>query len=182
MRIEKIKIPLFCIIITCLSSSFYAQNSIPEFTGTNLDKEKITFPSDLIGKKTLLGFAFSKQSQDDIQSWAQPVYDEFIDKESLASLVYDVNVYLVIVLSKSGNAFREKVEKELRENILKEFYPNIIICDAERKDIREKLNIVEKDVPTLYALDKNAGIKQKESGAFSMKKLERLSAHLEMEN
>ena len=177
-----LKIPLFCVILLAFSASSYTQITIPEFTGSNLNNQKLNFPSDLNEKKTLMGFAFSKKSQDDIQSWAQPVYDEFIDKESLASLVYDVNVYLVIVLSKSGNTFKEKVIRELKENILKEFYPNIIICDADRKDIREELNITEKDVPTLFALDKNGKIKKKESGAYTMKKLERLSDHLEMEN
>ena len=176
------KIPLFFIIIFSFVGQINAQLAIPSFTGADLNEKKIDFPSDLIGKKTLIGFAFSRKSQDAIQTWAEPVYYEFIDEESLASMVYDVNVYLVIVLSKSGNTFKEKVKRELRENILEDFYPNIVLCDAERKDIKEELNIDQQDAPTIYALDAKGRIKETESGSFSMKKMERLSDHLEMEN
>ena len=40
----------------------------------------VDLPNDTKGKYTLLGLAFSKKSEDDLNTWVEPVYWKFIDK------------------------------------------------------------------------------------------------------
>lgn len=158
-----------------------AQTKLADFSGTDLNGHAVNFPKDILGKKSLVGFAFSRKSQEDLESWAQPVYDEFIDKESLASLVYDANVYLVIVFNAANASFRSRLEKELKENILVEFFSNIILCDDESKYIKTLMKIEDEDIPVLYTLDEDGRITHHTSGHYTDKKMEILSSFLEME-
>jgi len=46
---------------------------------------------------TLLGLAYSKKSEDELNTWFVPVFNKFIQKATglLAGMGYDVNVYFV---------------------------------------------------------------------------------------
>ncbi len=170
------------LLFTILISGYgFSQNGIPTFHGMDLNDGSVNMPEDALGKKTLIGFAFSPKAQEDLESWAQPVYDEFIDKESLAAMVYDANVYLVIVFNKINSSVRKKAIKEMKENILPEFYGNIILSDVLAKEIKKELEIKNNDVPAIYTLDENGKITSTSSGRYSSKKLENLSNYLEKE-
>jgi hypothetical protein len=159
----------------------FSQKSIPEIEGTDLNEERVKFPANLKGKKTLIGFALSKESQEDLESWVQPVYDEFIDKESLAAMVYDVHVYLVIVFNKVNAGIRKKVIKKMKENILPEFYSNIILSDIMVGDIKKTLDIKNEDVPILFTLNQQGEITSVINGRYTSKKMDNLSSYLEIE-
>lgn len=158
-----------------------SQKSIPSFQAVDLNEAVINFPEDVKGKKTLIAFAFSQKAQEDLESWIEPVYYEFIDKESLASLVYDVNVYLVIVFNKVNSSFRQKVKNDLKENVLKEFFGNIVLCEESANYISLGLDESNSEIPTLYALDENAEIKETVNGRYTEKKMETISAKLEID-
>jgi hypothetical protein len=172
---------LIIFFLLALTQKLSSQTKLAEFTGTDLNGYKVDFPKDILGKKSLVGFAFSRKSQEDLESWAQPVYDEFIDKESLASLVYDANVYLIIVFNAANASFKGKLEKELKENILVEFFGNIILCEDDSKYIRTLMKIDNEDIPILYALNEKGEITHHTVGHYSDRKMEVLSSFLEME-
>lgn len=158
-----------------------SQTTIPSFQAVDLNDVVIDFPADVKGKKTLIAFAFSQKAQEDLESWIEPVYYEFIDKESLASLVYDVNIYLVIVFNKVNSSFKQKVRNELKENVLKEFYGKIVLCEEGSGYILSGLEESNSDVPTLYALNENGEIKETVIGRYTEKKMEIISSKLEIE-
>ena len=172
---------LSALVVISFGTKSLAQKKLPAFSGTDLNGHKVEFPTDLKGKKSLVGFSFSRKSQEDLESWAQPVYDEFIDKESLASLVYDANVFLVIVFNRANSAFRNRVEAELKEGILKEFYVNVVLCDDESGEIVDRLGVTQEDVPVLYALNGEGYIVFTTTGHYADKKMEELSSYLEIE-
>lgn len=180
MNFHKAKYTPILIFFIILSTSAMAQQAFPEFTASDLNNKNVLFPDDLKGKKSLVGFALSRKSQEALQTWVQPVYDEFIDKESLASLVYDANVYLIIVLNSTASTFRNKAETELKANILKEFYPNVILYEDSERQIKEKLSLTDDDIPFLITLDEEGNITSQTSGFYSDKKMESLATFLEM--
>lgn len=157
------------------------QKTIPSFQAVDLHDMTVNFPDDVKGKKTLMAFAFSQKAQENLESWIEPVYYEFIDENSLASLVYDVNVYLVIVFTKVNSAFRQKVRSNLKENVLKEFYGNIVLCEESAGYIFFETDENQSEILTVYALDTNAEVKETVTGRFTEKKMELISAKLEID-
>src|ERR1043165_4433449 len=69
----------------------------PAMQTETVDDKKVSLPGDVKGKYTLLGLAYSKKSEDELNTWFEPVYSKFVQKASglLAGMGYDVNVYFV---------------------------------------------------------------------------------------
>lgn len=167
------------LFVTSLSVS--AQNRLPSFSGTDLNGKMINFPKSFEGRKTLVGFAFSSKVQSDLQSWLEPVFYELIDTNSLASMVYDAEVYLVICFNKSNVGFKKKVRKELEDNVLPELYANVVLTEADAGQISSKLSIKDKTIPHLYTVDKSGIITYYTSGLYTERKFEKLTEFLEIE-
>ena len=176
--VKGIALFLFLFVI---SLGVSAQNRLPTFSGTDLNGKMINFPNSFEGRKTLVGFAFSSKVQSDLQSWLEPVFYELIDTNSLASMVYDAEVYLVICFNKSNVGFKRKVRKELEENVLPELYANIVLTEADAGEISSKLGIKDKTIPHLYTVDKSGVITHYTSGLYSERKFEQLTGYLEIE-
>src|SRR5690606_31929306 len=62
-----------------------------------VEDKKVNLSLDVKGKYTLLGLAYSKKSEDELNSWFQPVFEKFIQKTGgmLSGFSYDVNVYFI---------------------------------------------------------------------------------------
>ena len=118
LKITPINILSLFLLLFVISLELNAQNQLPSFIGTDLNGKKINFSQSFKGRKTLVGFAFSSKVQSDLQSWLEPVYYELIDTNSLASMVYDADVYLVICFNKTNVSFKNKV----REKIWRKMY------------------------------------------------------------
>ena len=96
-------------------------------------------------------------------------------------MVYDANVYLAIVFTKVNDSFRPKVEKELKENILKEFFGNIVLVEGAYSYLKDGLDIRNEDTLWIFTKNEQGSISSKSSGAFTEKKLDYISSFLEME-
>src|SRR5436190_7330974 len=89
-----------CIFIRLSLSSLKAQvigKVFPDMEAETVNDKKVKLPQDVKGKYTLIGLAYSKKSEDDLNSWFQPVFSKFVQKTTglMASFTYDVNVYFV---------------------------------------------------------------------------------------
>ena len=172
---------IFLVPMLIFSHVIIAQVNIPEVVAKDLNGKTITIPKDLNGKKSLIGFALTPKNQDQLVTWAQPIYDELLDENSLASMVYDVNVVLVICFNKTNIKFKKRVLKELKENVLNEFYDNVVLTEADSKQITEGLEIKNKETINLYTLDISGDVTSHTTGSYSEKKFDNLSNHLEIE-
>ena len=76
---------------------------------------------------------------------------------------------------------RKKAIKEMKENILKEFFSNIILSDMTAGEIKKALEIKDDDVPTLYTLNQQGKITSVFNGRYTIKKMDKLSSYLEIE-
>ena len=52
----------------------------PDMEAETVEDKKVKLPNDTKGKYTLLGLAYSKKSEDDLNSWFSPVYNKFVRK------------------------------------------------------------------------------------------------------
>ena len=65
---------------TCSSLVIFGQTGdvFPEIDVLDLNNEALTIPADIKGKFSLIGVAFSEDAQQDLYTWSQPVFSEFL--------------------------------------------------------------------------------------------------------
>lgn len=147
--------------------------------GENLNEQKVVLPADARGKFTLLGIAYSQKAQEDLETWVEPVYYEFIDKSGFNSLVYDVNVYLVMMFTGSNKVVYEKAREKIKEGTDKEFFKHTFLYKGELESYEEKLRLPDRDTPAFYVLDKDGKIIHMTEGSYTARKLEKIGELVE---
>jgi len=95
---QKIHLFFLLSIVYCLlsiDSTAQIGKQFPAITGETLEDVEITIPSDTKGKFTLIAMAYSKKSDEELQTWFEPVHYKFIAKAGMFDKDYDVNVYFI---------------------------------------------------------------------------------------
>src|SRR5690606_40255941 len=99
-------------------------------------------PADVAGKYTLLGLAYSKKSEDELNSWFQPVFEKFIQKNKglFEAFGYDVNVYFVPMFTGVNAAATGTAKKKAIKNI----DPNLLPYRSEEhtSELQSRENLV----------------------------------------
>jgi len=90
----------FLLLFTVSVSTVHAQvigKIFPDMEAETIEDNKVKLPDNVKGKYTLLGLAYSKKSEDELNSWFQPVFQKFIQKNKglFEGFGYDVNVYFI---------------------------------------------------------------------------------------
>src|SRR5215467_3076999 len=87
----------FLLLSICPCVAQVIGKAFPSMTAETVDDKKVNLPQDTKGKYTLLGLAYSKKSEDELNTWLNPVYSTFIQKQTgmIQGFSYDVNVYFV---------------------------------------------------------------------------------------
>jgi hypothetical protein len=167
--------PVFAFIFfTTFISEAQVGDQFPEMSGISLTDEEITVPTDTQNKYTLIGLAYSKKAEDDLTSWFQPIYNEFVREESSGGLIpsmkADVNVVFVPMFTgiKQGasNAAIRKMKKDIDEKL----HPHVLVYSGKLGDYKEALDFEKKDTPYFFVIDKNGIIVYATSGKYTAKK------------
>lgn len=146
-----------------------------------VEDKKINLPTDTKGKYTLLGLAYSKKSEDELNSWFNPVHNKFIRKATglLAGMGYDVNVYFVPMFTGVNAAATGTAKKKAVKNVDPQLLPYILFYRGELKTYKEALDFEKKDVPYFFVLDKEGKIVYATSGRFTPDKLDDIEDSME---
>jgi hypothetical protein len=133
------------------------------------------------GKYTLLGLAYSKKSEDELNSWFSPIFNKFIRKPEgmMAGMGYDVNVYFVPMFTGVNAAATGTAKKKALKNTDPQLLPYILFYKGELKKYKEALDFERRDIPYFFVLDPNGKIVYATSGAFSEAKMEALEDVIE---
>jgi hypothetical protein len=150
--------------------------TFPSLTGQTLTNKKVTIPTDTKNKYTLLAIAYSQKSEKDLNGWMQPIYETFLDKETL--FTYDVNMYFVPMIGGFKQVAGEKIEQKLKEGTDKELHGNVLVYKGSMADYKNSLNFDGKDKPYFFILDKSGKIIYATSGEYTDKKLEEIEDKL----
>lgn len=150
--------------------------TFPDLKGETVEGKKIALPEGVSGKYTLLGLAFSKKSDDALQTWFKPVFSSFVQDASSAGLfsdfAYDVNVYFVPMFTGAKKVAAGPARKQMLKKVDEELHPHVLFYIGEMGTYRDDLGLKEKDEPYFFVLDKTGKIVYATSGAFSQKKME----------
>lgn len=145
----------------------------PGMEAETVEDKKVNLPTDVKGKYTLLGLAYSKKSEDELNSWFGPVYNKFIKKATglMAGMGYDVNVYFVPMFTGVNAAATGTAKKKALKNIDPQLLPYILFYKGELKTYKEALDFEKRDIPYFFVLDKEGKIVYATSGGFTEDKL-----------
>jgi len=162
-----------------LSTVLLAQSneSFPVMEAETLSRKLINIPENLNGKYSLIGLAFSKKSEEYLNSWFQPAYNQFIykpEKPSLFAVQYDINLYFVPMFTGVKRPAYEKVMESVAKDIDPLLYPHVLFYKGAIKEYKEFLNFDGKEVPYFYVLDPLGNIVFSTSGKYTDAKMQQI--------
>lgn len=153
----------------------------PEMEAETVEDKKVLLPGAIKGKFTLLGLAYSKKSEDELNTWFQPVFEKFIQKNKglFEGFGYDVNVYFVPMFTGINAAATGTAKRKAIKNVDPQLLPYILFYKGELKPYKDALDFENKDIPYFFVLDKEGKIIYATSGKFSKSKLDEVEEVLE---
>ena len=153
----------------------------PAMEAETVEDKKVHLPADVKGKYTLIGLAYSKKSEDELNSWFQPVFEKFVQKSTglMSGFTYDVNVYFVPMFTGVNAAATGTAKRKAIKNIDPQLLPYILFYKGELKPYKEALDFEKKDIPYFFVLDPEGKIVYATSGKFSTDKLDKVEEVME---
>jgi hypothetical protein len=153
----------------------------PALEAETVEDKKVNLPEETKGKYTLLGMAYSKKSEDELNSWFQPIFEKFIQKNKglFEGFAYDVNVYFVPMFTGVNAAATGTAKRKAIKNVDPQLLPYILFYKGELKPYKDALDFEKKDIPYFFVLDKAGKIVFATSGKYSKAKMDEVEAVLE---
>ena len=177
---------LLLIIFTGLLCISYSQAQVvgkifPALDGETVEDLVITIPEDTKGKYTLIGMAYSKKSEEDLNTWLQPAYSTFINKAEglFSSFGYDVNLFFIPMYTGLKAAASGAGKSQVRSKVDSRLHPHILFYKGQLKPYKDALDFEKKNVPYFFVLDKNGKIIYATSGKYTEKKMEDIETLLQ---
>jgi hypothetical protein len=172
---------LLIVFTSVLAKAQVIGKQFPAMEAESVEDKKVKLPDDVKGKYTLLGLAYSKKSEDELNSWFQPVFEKFIQKTSgvLAGFSYDVNVYFVPMFTGVNAAATGTAKRKAIKNIDPQLLPYILFYRGELKSYKEALDFEKKDIPYFFVLDATGKIVYATSGKYTADKMDKVEEAIE---
>jgi hypothetical protein len=155
--------------------------NFPAMEAETVEDKKVKLPGDVAGKYTLLGLAYSKKSEDELNSWFQPVFQKFIQKSKglMSGFTYDVNVYFVPMFTGINAAATGTAKRKAAKSIDPQLLPYVLFYRGELKTYKEALDFEKRDIPYFFVLDPEGKIVYATSGKYTEEKMDAVEEHIE---
>lgn len=147
-------------------------------TAETAEDKKVNLPSDIKGKYSLLGLAYSKKSEDELNTWFNPIFSTFIQKPTgmMQGFTYDVNVYFIPMFTGINTAATSIAKKKAIKNTDPQLLPYILFYKGELKKYKDELDFERRDIPYFFVLDPDGKIVFATDGSYSAAKMESIEA------
>ena len=178
---KRVGLLIFATVLTMSAIAQVTGKMFPAMEVETVEDKKVNLPQDVKGKYTLLGLAYSKKSEDELNSWFQPVFEKYIQKTKgiLAGFTYDVNVYFVPMFTGINAAATGTAKRKAIKNIDPQLLPYVLFYKGELKPYKETLEFDKKDVPYFFVLDPTGKIVHATIGKYTEDKMDEIEAVLE---
>jgi ATP10 protein len=179
---KKTLVSCLLLLVSGFSMAQVVGKAFPAMEAETVEDKKVKLPGDVKGKYTLLGLAYSKKAEDELNSWFSPVFEKFVRKNTgslFDGMGYDVNVYFIPMFTGVNAAATGTAKKKALKNVDPQILPNILFYKGELKQYKEALDFEKKDTPYFFVLDADGKIVYATSGKFSTKKLDEVENVIE---
>jgi hypothetical protein len=183
MFMKRLILLVFAVVVFKSSMAQVVGKTFPAMTAETVEDKSVMLPKDVNGKFTLIGLAYSKKSEDELNTWFQPVFEKFIQKSTglMSGFGYDVNVYFVPMFTGVNAAATGTAKRKAMKNIDPQLLPYILFYKGELKPYKEALDFEKKDIPYFFVLDPQGKIVYATSGAYSDDKMDAVEEKLDVE-
>jgi hypothetical protein len=178
---KKYTLLMIAFVVASMANAQVVGKMFPNMEAETVEDKKVVLPDEANGKFTLIGMAYSKKSEDELNSWFQPVFEKFIQKTSglLAGFGYDVNVYFVPMFTGINAAATGTAKRKALKNIDPQLLPYVLCYKGELKPYKDALDFEKKDMPYFFVLDKSGKIVYATSGKYTTAKMDQVESVLE---
>jgi hypothetical protein len=178
---KRIGLLMFATFLTFSALAQVTGKMFPAMEVETVEDKKVNLPQDVKGKYTLLGLAYSKKSEDELNSWFQPVFEKYIQKTKglLAGFTYDVNVYFIPMFTGINAAATGTAKRKALKNIDPQLLPYVLFYKGELKPYKETLEFDKKDVPYFFVLDPTGKIVHATIGKYTEDKMDEIESVIE---
>ncbi len=178
---KRIGLLMFATVLTLSAVAQVTGKMFPAMEVETVEDKKVNLPQDVKGKYTLLGLAYSKKSEDELNSWFQPVFEKYIQKTKglLAGFTYDVNVYFIPMFTGINAAATGTAKRKALKNIDPQLLPYVLFYKGELKPYKEALEFDKKDVPYFFVLDPTGKIVHATIGKYTEDKMDEIESVIE---
>jgi len=172
---------VFALMLSIAVKAQVTGKMFPDMEAETVEDKKVKLPQETKGKFTLLGLAYSKKSEEELNSWFQPVFEKFIQKTSgvLAGFSYDVNVYFVPMFTGVNAAATGTAKRKALKNIDPQLLPYVLFYKGELKPYKDALDFEKKDIPYFFVLDPEGKIVYATSGKYTDAKMDKVESVME---
>ncbi|HYG02576.1 MAG TPA: hypothetical protein VD927_09020 [Chryseosolibacter sp.] len=172
---------LLLLFLPFMAAAQVVGTTFPIMATETVNDKKITLPTDVQGKFTLVGLAYSKKSEDDLNSWFQPTFEKFIQKSDglFSGFAYDVNVYFIPMFTGVNAAASGAAKRKAVKNIDPNLLPHILFYRGELKTYKEALDFEKRDIPYFFVLNPEGKIVFATSGKYTSQKMDEVEGHIE---
>src|SRR5678815_1887005 len=169
---------VFFLLSICPCIAQVIGKDFPSMTAETVDDKKVNLPHDTKGKYTLLGLAYSKKSEDELNTWFNPVYSTFIQKQTglIQGFSYDVNVYFVPMFTGVNAAAAGTAKRKAIKNVDPQILPYVLFYKGELKPYKDALDFEKKDIPYFFVLEKKKKIVYATSGKYTDAKMDKVES------
>lgn len=180
MKSKILLVVVFGFFCTTLNSQVL-NKTFPEMATETVEDESVVLPNDVSGKFTLLGLAYSKKSESDLNTWFNPVFSKFIQQSDglFGGFGYDVNVYFIPMFTGVKAAATGTAKRKAAKNFDPQLLPNILFYKGKLKPYKEALDFEKKDVPYFFVLNEEGSIVYATSGKYTEGKMEEIEEVLD---
>lgn len=151
----------------------------PELQGEKLSGEMLSVPTDLNGKLSIVGMAYSKKSEDMLKTWYGPMYNKFVLKRGMFDSNYDVNMLFIPMYTGAKKAAYKVSMNKMKESNRKDLYPYLLFYKGSLEPFVSELNMDNKALPYLFVLDEQGNVIASVKGFFSDSKMEQIESALD---
>ena len=177
---QSIALVFTCTLFYNSSSAQVIGSQFPIMHTSTADGKIVDLPKDTRGKFTLLGLAFSKKSEDDLNTWMEPVFWKFIDKpegkvdQLFGNYQYDVNAFFVPMFTGVKTAATKTAKRQALKKMDPRLIPSILFYKGKLKPYKDALDFQKRDIPYFFVLDEKGKIVYATSGRYTDDKMARV--------
>jgi hypothetical protein len=142
----------------------------PLITAETLAKNKIEFPTDNLGKPSILVIAFEGDAQKIVDTWTNNILKRYDDKISYFEIPMIAGTYKII---------KNVIDNGMRGGVAKELHNNVATYYGSLSEYKTNLKMNNKDTIYIYLLDKNGNIVWFEEGFSDENKLNDLDKNIQ---
>lgn len=168
---------LIVLIIAPLILKAQVGDPFPAMETESLTNQVIMIPTELAEKYSIIGLAYTKASEDDLKTWFEPMYNQFIYKPETPSVFdfsYDVHCYFIPMFTGAKRPAYQKVMNKLQKTIDERLLPYVLFYKGPLKQYKEALKFKGRDLPYFFVINKQREIVYATSGRYSPKKMQEI--------